>query len=71
MSPFSTPVDSISGYMFVANLVIPAQICDKLLCGQGKVYRQMVRWRDKPGRQTDRHTQAMIIPLRPERPRGN
>ena len=26
--------------MFGANLVIPAQICDELSCGQGKVYRQ-------------------------------
>ena len=27
--------------MFGANLVIPAQICDELLCGQGKVNGQM------------------------------
>ena len=26
--------------MFSANLAIPAQICDDLLCGQGKVYGQ-------------------------------
>ena len=26
--------------MFGANLVIPAQICNELLCGQGKVYGQ-------------------------------
>ena len=32
---------SIPGWMFVANLMIPAQIYDKLLCGQGKVYRRL------------------------------
>ena len=35
---FSIPAESIPGCMFGANLVIPAQICDKLLCGQGKVH---------------------------------
>ena len=33
--------------MFGANLVIPAQICDELLCGQGKVYGQMDGRMDK------------------------
>ena len=37
--------------MFTANLVIPAQICDELSCGQGKVYgwtdRQMDRRRQR------------------------
>ena len=27
--------------MFGANLLIPAQICDELLCGQGKVHGRM------------------------------
>ena len=38
--PFSVPVESISRCMFGANLVILNQICDKLPCGQGKVYAQ-------------------------------
>ena len=38
--PLSIPAESITGCMFGANLVIPAQICYELLCGQGKVYRQ-------------------------------
>ena len=37
---FSIPTESIPWYMFGANLVIPAQICDELSSGQGKVYRQ-------------------------------
>ena len=44
--------------------VIPAQICDELLCGQGKVYGQI-------DGQTDGQTQETTMPLRPERPRGN
>ena len=39
--PFSIPVKSNTWCMFGANLVIPAQICDELSCGQGKVYGQM------------------------------
>ena len=35
-SPFSTPAESIPWCMFGANLVILAQICDELLCGQEK-----------------------------------
>ena len=35
---FSIPTESIPWCMFGANLVIPAQICDELSCGQGKVY---------------------------------
>ena len=35
---------------FGANLAIPAQICDELSCGQGKVYRQ-IDW--LTGRRTD------------------
>ena len=46
--PFSIPAESIPGCMCGANLMIPAQICDELSCGQGKVYGQT-------GRQTDRH----------------
>ena len=42
--------------MFDANLVIPAQICDELSCGQSKVYGQTDRQTD---RQTDGQTQAM------------
>ena len=53
--PFSIPAESIPGDMFDANLAIPAQICDELSCGQGKVYGQ---------------TQATTIPLWPERPSG-
>ena len=37
-SLFSIPAENIPGCMYGANLVIPAQICDKVLCGQGKVY---------------------------------
>ena len=37
LPPFSIPAESISGRMFEANLVIPAQTCDELSCGQGKV----------------------------------
>ena len=50
---------SKDGHMFGANLVIPAQICDVLSCGQGKVYRQMAG-----------QTQVTKIPLLPERPMG-
>ena len=57
---FSLPAESIPGCMLGANLVILAQICDELSCGQGKV---------QEGR-TDRRMQATTIPLRPERPRG-
>ena len=32
---FSKLTESIPGCMFGANLVIPAQICDELSCGQG------------------------------------
>ena len=39
--PLSKPAESIPRCMFGANLVIPAQSCDKLSCGQGKVYEQM------------------------------
>ena len=59
---FSKPTESIPGCMFGANLVIPAQICDELSCGQGKVYGQTVG-------QTDGQTQATTTPLRPERSR--
>ena len=53
--PFSIPAKSISGRMFGANLVIPAQTCDELSCGQGKVYRRTDRQMDG---QTDRWTGA-------------
>ena len=33
--PFSISAESIPGCMFGTNLVIPAQICDELSCGQG------------------------------------
>ena len=39
--PFSIPVESIPGCMFDANLLIPAQICDELLCWKSKVYGRM------------------------------
>ena len=35
---FSIPTESIPWCMFGANLVIPAQICDELSCGQSQVY---------------------------------
>ena len=35
---FSMPTESIPSCMFGANLVIPAQICDELSFGEGKVY---------------------------------
>ena len=44
---FAIPAKSISWYMFGANLVIPAQICDELSCRQGKVYRQTDRPTDR------------------------
>ena len=37
--PFSIPAESNPGCMFGANLVILAQICDELLCGQDKFHR--------------------------------
>ena len=60
--PFSTPAESIPVCMFGANLVILAQFCDQLSCGQGKVYGQtdwwMERWTDgRTDRRTDRHRQ--------------
>ena len=35
---FSIPAENIPWCMFGANLVIPAQICEDLCCGQSKVY---------------------------------
>ena len=34
LPPFSIPAESIPWFMLGANLVIPAQICDELSCGQ-------------------------------------
>ena len=59
---FSIPSESIPWCKFGANLVMPAQTCDELSCGQGKVYGQT------DGR-TDGQTQATTIPLRPEKQR--
>ena len=43
--------------IFNSNLVIPAQICDELLCGKGKVYGQTDKQTDRQtDRQTDGHT---------------
>ena len=53
--PFTLSPESILWCMFGANLVIPAEICDELSCGQGKVYEQRDRRTD--GR-TDRRTNA-------------
>ena len=39
--PFSIPAESIPGRMFWAHLVIPAQTCDELSCGQSKVYGRL------------------------------
>ena len=44
--PFSITAESIPRCMFGANLVIPAQICDELSCGEGNFLR------------TDRQTDA-------------
>ena len=49
--PFSIPAEGIPGCMFGENLVIPAQSCDELSCGQGKVY-------GRTDRQTDGRTDA-------------
>ena len=57
--PFSMPALNIPGCMFGANLVISAQICDGSSCRQSNVDGQ-----------TEKRMQAMMIPLRPERPRG-
>ena len=38
MTSISIPAESIPGCMLDTNLVIPAQICEELSCGQGKVY---------------------------------
>ena len=64
--PFSIPAESIPGRMFGTNLVIPAQTCDELWCGQCKVYGRT----DMTDGRTDGQTQATAIPLRPERPRS-
>ena len=50
---FSIIAESIPGYMFVANLVILAQIYDELSCRQGKVYGRT----DKTDGRTDRRRQ--------------
>ena len=57
---FSIPTKSIPWCMFGANLVIQAQICEELSCGQSKFYGRT------DGR-TDGQTEATIIPLWPER----
>ena len=44
--PFSKPTESIPWCMFGANLVIRAQICDELSCGQGQVYGRTDRRTD-------------------------
>ena len=49
--PFSIPAEGIPGCMLGANLVIPAQTCDELSCGQGKVYGRTDR---QMGGQMDR-----------------
>ena len=41
--------------MFGANLMIPAQICDELSCGQGQVYGQTD---GRTGRRAERRTDA-------------
>ena len=43
--------------------MIPAEICEELSYGQGKVY-------GRTDRRTYGQTQSTTIPLRPERPRG-
>ena len=61
---FSIPTESVSGCMFIAKLVIIAQIGGQLSCGKSKVH-------GLTDRRTDRRTQATTISLRPERPKGN
>ena len=46
MTPIADTRWNIPGFMFSANLVISAQICDKLSCRQGKVYRRTDRQMD-------------------------
>ena len=68
--PFSIPAEGIPGCMFGANLVIPAQTCDELSCGQGKVYgRTDGRTDRRTDGRMDRRRQRQF-PLRPERSRG-
>ena len=55
---FSIPTESVIRCMFGANLVIPAQICDELSCGKGKVYGQTDGRTD---RQTDRRRQQQYL----------
>ena len=66
---FSIPAKSFPRCMFGANLVIPAQICDKLLCEQGELHRQGEVHRQTV-RQAIRQMQATTIPLWPERTVG-
>ena len=47
--------------------MIPAQTCDELSCGQGKVYG---RTDGRTDRWTGGQMKAMTIPFWPERPRG-
>ena len=55
----------------ILKLVIPAQTCDVLSCGQGIVYGRTDRQTDRRiDRRTDGETQATTIPLRPESSRG-
>ena len=43
----SIPAESIPQCMYGANFMIPADICDQFLCGQGKIYIQMDRRRQR------------------------
>ena len=68
---FSIPAESIPGYKFDANLVIPAYVtsyrADKVKLTDRQTSRQTDGQTD---RRTDGQTPATTIPLRPERPRG-
>ena len=60
---FSIPAESITGCIFVTNLMILAQICDELSCGQSKFHGRT------DGR-IDGQMQAKTTPIGPERPKG-
>ena len=57
------PRVSHDAYLVQMSQMIPAQICVGLSCGQDKVYGRTNTW-------TARRTQATIIPLPPQTPRG-
>ena len=67
MTQISISTKTIPRYMFGANFVIVAAMCNELSCGESKLYRQTKRWTDV---QTDLQMQSTMITVQPERPRG-